>query len=258
MTITNQDITQKFSHFNLEIPKRNVKYIINNIHNQSFQSLYGLRLEENYKWLAQNQIDGSGTVYSHERAIDLFLYPLVLSDPKFIKNLVNGLFNNISSQKNDKLERMLTAYALFSLACQAEALTNLTSSDYWAVINGGDLFSDYFKWIYIFNLARYSHDKDIYPTRFRTNMIEYFDIDNNPAHEQHLIETNRQYRELIPLFISEILSHKTDEDFQVVINYFKNTIQQHNISNGDEPDDYNYFMENQGVNTWSFEELFTG
>ncbi|ACT51326.1 hypothetical protein [Methylovorus glucosotrophus] len=257
MTITTEDIDNKFRHDNLEIPKSNGKYIIKDTHNLPLLSLYGLRLEENYKRLVQSQIKGDARVYSHDRAIELFLYPLVLSDPKFIKNLVDGLFNNVSLQKDDKLERMLTAYALFTLACQSEALTNLTNSDYWAVINGGDLFDNYFKWIYVFNLARYSHDKDIYPTRFRTNMIEYFDIDNNPSYEEHLIETNRQYRELIPLFITEILSHKNDEDFKVVINYFKNTIQQHNINNGDEPDDYNYFMENQGIHTWSFEELFT-
>lgn len=253
-TLKIEDILK--SQYNITAPQNtNPKdYLVLNIHGQDNSNLLNFRI--NRMICSVNKLMLSRKIAIDKdfkiNAFNFFLYPFYNNDIS-VKEIVDCLFTPNSNEENieDSTERLLAAYTIYSYASQAESLLNLTNSDYWNVINDGNIYNNKFKWIYIFHLSTNSSNKEIYFNKFRHNMFEYFDTQNK-EHEKSLILTNTKFKKIIPEFIKEILSHKNEDSFKLVINYFKELID--NTKKSD--DDYEDFMNNLGISQTSFGQIF--
>ncbi|ACT51327.1 hypothetical protein [Methylovorus glucosotrophus] len=192
---------------------RNIEFFLNRtLANNGIDGKIGLMLlKEDYE------------LYNQDIAtmpMELFLQPFLSKDISFIDKVINRLFINNSNQ--DVAQRMLIAYSIFSYACQCEHLA-LHESTTGFIENGILNERSHFRWVYITHLA-YMAKNGINANEVVNNSITYFNYHDNKEIEAQLDESHKLFRQVVKKFIEAILKHTNNNDFKVVINYFKDKI----------------------------------
>lgn len=183
--------------------------------------------------------------------MQLFLQPFIEKDISFVDTVINRLFINNSNQ--DVVQRMLIAYSLFSYACQCEHLA-LHESTTGFTENGILNERSHFRWVYITHLA-FMAKNGIHANEVVNNCITYFNFYDNKEIEAQLDESHQLLRQVVNKFIVEILKHKNNKDFKVVINYFEDKIKK--AMKNDYEDHYNFIdIISKASGDNSFKKLF--